>query len=332
MEYRQIGETSLKCSVITFGAWAIGGWKWGGSDRGEAVKAIRAAYDEGVTSIDTAPAYGQGLSEEIIAQALADIPRDKVQLLSKFGLRWDIKKGVLFFKSTSNDGTNFEMYKFASGESVIKECEDSLRRLKTDYIDLYQIHWHDVTTPIHETMEALLRLQQQGKIREAGVCNYTPEWMEQAGQTIKLASDQVSYSMVLRDIEKELVPYCIKNKKSIFAYSPLQRGLLTGKLKPGHIFKEGDHRQDLSHFTDENIRRTNAMLDKLRPLAQSKDATLAQLVLRWTIEQPGITIALAGARNTEQAVQNARAVDVKLSPQEIDFINQQLKSIELETA
>jgi aryl-alcohol dehydrogenase-like predicted oxidoreductase len=332
MEYRQIGETDLKCSVITFGAWAIGGWKWGGTDRGEAVKAIKAAYAEGVTSIDTAPAYGQGLSEEIIAEALQEIPRDKVQILTKFGLRWDIKQGVLFFKSTSNDGTDFEMYKFASKESIIKECEVSLQKLKTDYIDLYQIHWHDVTTPIHETMEAVLRLKEQGKIREAGVCNYTAEWMKEAEQTIELASNQVSYSMVLRDIEKDIVPYCIKNKKSIIAYSPLQRGLLTGKLKPGHVFSEGDHRQDLSHFTNENIRLTNAMLDKLRPLAASKNATLAQLVLRWTIDQPGITIALAGARNVEQAVQNAKAVDVKLSQQEISFINQQIESLELQPA
>ena len=332
MEYRQIGETDLKCSVITFGAWAIGGWKWGGTDRREAVKAIQAAYAEGVTSIDTAPAYGQGLSEEIIAEALEDIPRDKVQILTKFGLRWDIKQGVLFFKSTSNEGADFEMYKFASKESVMKECEDSLRRLKTDYIDLYQIHWHDVTTPIHETMEAVLRLKEQGKIREVGVCNYTPEWMKEAEQTIKLASNQVSYSMVMRDIEKDIVPYCIANKKSIFAYSPLQRGLLTGKLKPGHIFSDGDHRQDLPHFNTENIKRTNEMLDKLRPLAASKNATLAQLVLRWTIDQPGITIALAGARNVEQAVQNAKAVDVKLSQEEISFINLQIESLELQPA
>jgi aryl-alcohol dehydrogenase-like predicted oxidoreductase len=332
MEYRQIGETDLKCSVITFGAWAIGGWKWGGTDRGEAVKAIKAAYNEGVTSIDTAPAYGQGVSEDIIAEALQGIPRDKVQILNKFGLRWDIQQGVLFYKSKTNEGIDFEMYKFASKESIIKECEVSLQRLKTDYIDLYQIHWHDVTTPIHETMEAVLRLKEQGKIREAGVCNYTAEWMQEAEQTINLASNQVSYSMVMRDIEKDVVPYCIANKKSIFAYSPLQRGLLTGKLKPGHVFSEGDHRQDLSHFTNENIKRTNVMLDKLRPLAASKNASLAQLVLRWTIDQPGITIALAGARNAEQAVQNAKAVDLKLSGDEINFINQQIESLELEPA
>ena len=332
MEYRQIGETNLKCSVITFGAWAIGGWKWGGSDRGEAIKAIKAAYEVGVTSIDSAPAYGQGLSEEIIAEALRGIPRDKVQILTKFGLRWDIEKGTLFFRSQTEDGRDLNIYKFASKESIMLECENSLKRLNTDYIDLYQIHWHDVTTPISESMEAMIKLKEQGKIREVGVCNYTDEWMQEAEQTIKLASNQVPYSMLLRDIEKDVVPYCIKNKKSIIAYSPLQRGVLTGKMKPGHVFNEGDHRQDLSHYTDENIRRTNEMLDKLRPLAKSKNATLAQIVLRWTIDQPGITIALAGARNAEQAVQNAKAVDVKLSKEELDFINKQLEELQLEPA
>jgi aryl-alcohol dehydrogenase-like predicted oxidoreductase len=330
MEYRKLGETNLKCSVITFGAWAIGGWKWGGSDRGEAVRAIKASYEAGVTSIDTAPAYGQGLSEEIVAEALQGIPRDKVEILTKFGLRWDSSEGEFFFKSQDNHGKDFDMHKFASRESIMKECEDSLRRLQTDYIDLYQIHWHDVTTPIAETMEAMIRLQEQGKVREVGVCNYTVAWMEEAEKTIKLASNQVPYSMVLRDIEKDIVPYSIQKRKSIIAYSPLQRGLLTGKLKPGHVFNEGDHRQDLSYFNSENIKRVNSMLEELKPLAESKKASLAQLVLRWTIDQPGITIALAGARNAEQAVQNAKAADVKLSGEELSFITQRVESLELE--
>lgn len=332
MEYRQIGETSLKCSVITFGAWAIGGWRWGGTDRAEAIKAIRASYDAGVTSIDTAPAYGQGLSEEIVAEAIQDIPRDKVQILNKFGLRWDMKKGVLFLQSKAADGTDMGVYKYAGKESIIEECENSLRRLKTDYMDLYQIHWHDVTTPIAETMETLLRLQQQGKIREIGVCNYTAELMKEADKTLTLASNQVPYSMLLRDIENELVPYCIENKKSIIAYSPLQRGILSGKLKPGHVFSEGDHRTELVHYTDENIRRTNTMLDTLRPLAASKNVSLAQLVLKWTISQPGITIALAGARNAQQAVQNAAAADVSLSEDELLFISGQVAGLQLASA
>jgi aryl-alcohol dehydrogenase-like predicted oxidoreductase len=329
MEYRQLGNSPVKASVITFGAWAIGGWMWGGSDRREAVDAIKASYDAGVTSIDTAPAYGQGLSEEIVAEAIQGIPRHKVQLLTKFGLRWDVRQGEFFFKSKDNDGRDIDMYKYASKESVIKECEDCLRRLKTDYIDLFQIHWPDSTTPVAETMEALLKLQQQGKILAAGVCNYSPALMQEAEGTISLASDQVPYSMVLRDIEKELVPYCMENNKSIIAYSPLQRGLLTGKIKPDHTFGEGDTREGNRFYTTENITRINSMLDSLRALAAEKNATLAQLVLRWTVDQPGITIALAGARNAQQAVQNAKAADVKLTKEDIAFINGKLGKLEL---
>ncbi|WP_315821907.1 aldo/keto reductase [Paraflavitalea speifideaquila] len=327
MEYRQLGETDLQLSAITFGAWAIGGWMWGGSDRKEAVKAIQASYGEGVTSIDTAPAYGQGLSEEIVAEAIQGIPRDKVQLLTKFGLRWDVKEGVFFFKSQDAAGNDLDIYKLASKASVIKECEDCLRRLKTDYIDLFQIHWADESTPIAETMEALALLQQQGKIRAAGVCNYSTDQMKEAARTISLASNQVPYSMVLRDIEQELVPYALENKKSIIAYSPLQRGLLTGKIKPGYQFGEGDTREGNRFYTEESIVRVNAMLDTLKPLAEARKATLAQLVIRWTIEQPAITVALVGARNAEQAVQNARAIDVMLSGEEIAFINKQLAAL-----
>lgn len=327
MEYRQLGESSVKASVITFGAWAIGGWMWGGADRNDAIKAIKASYDEGVTSIDTAPAYGQGLSEEIVAEAIRDIPRDKVQLLTKFGLRWDVQEGEFFFKSKDNAGNDIDVYKLASRESVIKECEDCLRRLKTDYIDLFQIHWADSSTPVSETMEALLRLQEQGKIRAAGVCNYSVDLMKEAANTISLASDQVPYSMLLRDIEKDLVPYALEHKKSIIAYSPLQRGLLTGKIKPGYQFNEGDTREGNRFYTEENIRRTNTFLETLKPLAASKNASLAQLVLRWTIEQPGITIALAGARNAEQAVQNAKAAAVQLSTEELTFISGQVDAL-----
>lgn len=329
MQYRQLGNSKVKASVITFGAWAIGGWMWGGSDRKEAVDAIKASYDAGVTSIDTAPAYGQGLSEEIVADAIKDIPRDKVQILTKFGLRWDVQGGEFFFKSKDNDGRDIDMHKYASKESVMEECEDCLRRLKTDYIDLFQIHWPDSTTPIAETMEALVQLQEQGKILAAGVCNYSAELMKEAQNTISLASNQVPYSMVFRDIEKELVPYCIDNNKSIIAYSPLQRGLLTGKIKPGHTFGEGDTREGNRFYTTENITRINTMLDSLRPLAAEKNATLAQLVLRWTVDQPGITIALAGARNAEQAVQNAKAADVTLSKEDISFIGEALGKLEL---
>jgi aryl-alcohol dehydrogenase-like predicted oxidoreductase len=330
MEYRQLGESGLAVSAITFGAWAIGGWMWGGSERSDAVEAIRASYDQGVTSIDTAAVYGQGLSEEIVGEALQGIPRDKVQIMTKFGMRWDDTKGQFAFKSQDNDGKPLDIYKYAGKDSVIKECEASLRRLKTDYIDLYQIHWPDVTTPISETMEALAGLVKAGKVRAAGVSNYNKAQMIEAEKTIKLASNQVPFSMVNRDIEKELVPYCIGQKKAILAYSPLQRGVLTGKIKPGYSFNEGDNRGESKYFTGGNLQRINAFLDELRPLAADKGVSLAQLVIRWTLDRPGITIALVGARDAKQAVQNAGAIGVKLSPEEIGMINKKLEAMRIE--
>jgi aryl-alcohol dehydrogenase-like predicted oxidoreductase len=178
-------------------------------------------------------------------------------------------------------------------------------------------------------MEAVASLLKQGKIRAAGVCNYNLALMKEAEKTLSLASNQVPFSMVNRDIEEELVPWCREHKKAILAYSPLQRGLLTGKIRPGHPFGEGDTRAGSRFYKSENIVKINAFLDKLRPLAEAKSATLAQLVIRWTLERPGITIALVGARNAAQAVQNARAIDVKLTPEEIIFINSQLAALKL---
>ena len=324
MEYRTLAHTDLTLSAITFGSWAAGGWMWGKSNRDEAVKAIKAAYDGGVTSIDTAPIYGQGESERIVGEAIRGIPRDQVQILTKFGMRWDLPQGEFAFKSKDNQDNPIDIYKYAGKESVIKECEDSLRRLGTDYIDLYQIHWPDATTPLSETFEAVERLIEQGKVRYAGVCNYDAALLEDAAKLIDLVSDQIPYSMVNRGMDRDIIPYCIRNEKSVIAYSPLERGLLTGKMQPGYRFAEGDHRKENPFFTAESIKRTNAFLEKLQPLADEKKATLGQLVIRWTIEHPGITVALVGARNPEQAIQNAKAADIILTPEELQFINQQI--------
>lgn len=321
MQYRKLGETDLSLSVITFGAWAAGGWMWGKTERNDAVEAIRAAYDVGVTSIDTAPIYGQGTSEEIVGEAIKGIPREKVQVLTKFGMRWNLAKGDFAFASKDNNGKAIDIYKYAGKESVIKECEESLRRLGTDYIDLYQIHWADSTTPINETFEAVAKLIEQGKVRHAGVCNYNAAQMAEAEKTLELASNQVPYSMVNRGIEEETLPYCTGHNKAVLAYSPLERGLLTGKITPGYQFQPGDHRASHKHFQSEFIERTNKLLQKIKPIADEKGATLSQLVLRWTVERPGITIALAGARNAVQSVQNAKAMDFGLTPQEFDFIH-----------
>lgn len=330
MEYRKLGHSDLSLSVVTFGAWAAGGWMWGGTERSEAVNAIRAGFDCGVTSIDTAPAYGQGFSEEIVGEAIKGIPRDRVQILTKFGLSWSGTKGQFFFNSRDNQGKPLDIYRYSGKDGIIKECETSLRLLGTDYIDLYQIHWADPTTPVQETMEAVAQLIKEGKVRYAGVCNYDVELMKESAKYIDLVSDQVSYSMIKRDIENELVPYLIENNKSVLAYSPLQRGLLSGKIKPGHSFAEGDTRADQSYYSDKNIQLTNAFLDKIKPLADEKNATLSQLVIRWTIDQPGITIALVGARNAAQSFENAKAAQLKLSTEEVSFINAELAKLKLE--
>lgn len=329
MEYRTLGDSDLKISVISFGAWAAGGWMWGGNEKKDAIDAIHASYDLGVTSIDTAPIYGQGDSEAIVGEAIKSIPRDKIQLMTKFGMRWDLAKGDFGFKSKNNQGKDIDIYKYAAKDSIIKECENSLQRLGTDYIDLYQIHWPDITTPISETMQTLQLLIDQGKIRYAAVCNYNKAQLEEASKYVKIVSDQVPYSMVKRGLETELVPHCIKNNIGILAYSPLERGLLTGKIKPGHVFSDGDHRAKLAYYTDENITRTNAFLDKIKPMAAEKNVLLSQLILKWTIEQPGITIALVGARNAEQAIQNAQAISVSLSKEEINTITKELNNLQL---
>ncbi|MCX8532492.1 aldo/keto reductase [Chryseobacterium luquanense] len=322
MEYRKLGYSDLDVSAITFGAWAAGGWMWGSTDRKDAIDAIKASYNVGVTSIDTAPIYGQGVSEEIVGEAIKGYSRDKVQILTKFGMRWDLAKGDFGFNSFKNDGEAIDIYKYAGKESIIYECEQSLKRLGTDYIDLYQIHWPDSTTTIDETFEAVSKLIEQGKVRFAGVCNYDAAQMAEAEKTLKLVSNQIPFSMVNRGVEEETVPYCIENSKSILAYSPLGRGLLTGKITSDYKFQDGDHRAGHSHFQPDFIEKTNKLLDQIKPIAEQHNASLGQLVLRWTIDRPGITIALAGARNAEQAVQNAKAIDIKLSKEELKTIDE----------
>ncbi len=332
MEYRTLGPSDLRLPVITFGAWAAGGWMWGGSDRRDAVNAIRAAYDAGITAIDTAPIYGQGLSEEIVAEALTGIPRDRVQLLTKFGFRWDVKQGEFGMHSQDNEGRPIEVYKYAARESVIHECEQSLRRLRTDHIDLLQHHTPDGTTAISETMEALELLVQQGKVRYAGVSNYNVEKLDEARKHTLVVSDQLPYSMLKRGIEAETVPYAVQHGLGIIAYSPLERGLLTGKIKPGHVFAPGDHRAGHKHYRPQNIERVHRMLDTVRPIAADKGCTLGQLVLRWTMDRPGITVLLVGARDAQQAVQNAAAVQVRITTEERARIDAAVEAVELDLA
>jgi aryl-alcohol dehydrogenase-like predicted oxidoreductase len=329
MEKRALGTSGLQVSAITLGAWAIGGWMWGGSDRKDSIRAIQACQDNGITSIDTAPVYGFGLSEEVVGEAIRG-KRDRYEILTKSGLTWEGTKGEFHFSTIDEQGVPCDIYKYSGYDSIIAECEESLRRLGTDYIDLYQIHWPDHTTPIEEPMEAFSKLMEQGKIRAAGVSNYSVEQMEKASKVVELSSNQVPYSMVRREIEREVVPWCIKNSCGILAYSPLQRGLLTGKITPDYPFAPGDSRPETPHFRINNLIRTNNFLESIRPLAEEKGASLSQLVIAWTLLQPGITVALVGARTQEQVRLNAGATEVQLSTDEVDMINSKLDKLNLD--
>ena len=329
MEFRILGKSDLKVSEIAFGAWAIGGWLWGGADSKDAIEAIETAIDNGMTTIDTAAVYGFGLSEELVGKAVKG-KRDKTQILTKFGMVWDDTKGKFYFSSQDNNGKPLDIYQYSSKERVIADCEKSLRRLGTDYIDLFQIHWPDVTTPISETMEALQILTKQGKIRAGAVCNYSAEQMDEAIKTLPIASNQVPYSMVNRKIENDVVPFCIANNIGILAYSPLQRGLLTGKIKKGHTFNEGDNRPDTIFYKEPNLTRIIELTESLKAIADERSVTLSQLVLNWTKEQPGITCALAGARNAQQVLDNVKAVDFRLSDEEMGKINSLIAGLVIE--
>ncbi|MGC3943911.1 MAG: aldo/keto reductase [Chryseolinea sp.] len=327
MELKKLGNSDVTVTPIAFGAWAIGGWMWGGAEVRDALAAIRASFNAGITTIDTAPVYGFGRSEELVSRAMEGVSREKYQILTKYGLNWKTEEGQFYFDTINNEGKSTKVYKYSARKAVLAECEESLKRLNTDYIDLLQIHWPDATTPISETMEAVATLIEQGKVRAAGVCNYSAAQVDEALQTIQLVSNQVPYSLVHRGIEKDVVPQALEKGMSIVPYSPLQRGLLTGKIKPGHQFNEGDTRQGHRYYQPENVRRINVMLDKLKPLAEKYNATLAQLVINWTTRQPAMDCVLVGARDEAQVLDNVKALSFTLLDEEVKQIRLEAESL-----
>jgi aryl-alcohol dehydrogenase-like predicted oxidoreductase len=324
MEYRKLGNTALELSAISYGAFAIGGNMWGGNEKKDSIEAVKASIENGITTIDTAPFYGFGLSEEIIGEAIKGYDRSKIQLLTKFGLVWDgSNKGAgEHFFDAEHDGKNIPIYRYSTKASIIKEVEESLKRLGTDYIDLLQQHWPDPTTAIDETMEAITQLIKDGKILAAGLSNADIQLIEKATAIYQPASNQVSFSMLNRSIEKDLIPYALEKNIGIIAYSPMERGLLSGKYFDNEKLKADDHRN--GYFSQFDLEAVKSFLKNITPLAKEKNVSIAQLVLRWTTLQQGITVVLAGARNAEQAISNAAAMDFEISKEELAFINGEL--------
>ncbi|WP_366914011.1 aldo/keto reductase [Niabella sp.] len=311
MMKNKIGTSDVSITAITLGAWAIGGAMWGGNEEADSLAAIKASIDNGITSIDTAPIYGMGYSEELVGKAIKGYDRSRLQILTKFGMVWDQEKGDLAFERKDNAGVLRKIYKYGGYENAIREVEISLKRLQTDYIDLIQLHWPDSTTPISETMEAMQKMLDEGKVRAIGVCNYNGAQLAEAEQTVKLASDQVPYSMLKRKIETDVVPYALTNGLSVIAYSPMERGLLTGKYNASYRFAADDHRND--YFKQFDMNKVAQLTAHLAEMASGHQVSVAQLVLAWTFHQPAVAAALAGARNATQATENAKALEVKLS-------------------
>ncbi|MCK5861129.1 MAG: aldo/keto reductase [Candidatus Hydrogenedentes bacterium] len=328
MRYRQLGQSELKLPVVSFGAWAIGGWMWGGSDDQAAIRAIHAAVDNGITCIDTAPAYGMGHSEQVVAKAIAD-RRDKVILATKCGLRWDLEEGQFYFDTIDNNSIPKKIYKNLRPTSVRAECEASLLRMKVDHIDLYQCHWPDETTPVADTMGTLLELQREGKIRVIGVSNYSVEMMQECLKHGRIESDQPRYSALDRHVESEILPFCQENNLGVLAYSPIEQGLLSGKVGPDRVFNEGDQRRNKPFFSQENRLRVLTMLKSLKPIAEAHNATFSQLFIAWVVAQPGLTTALVGARTEEQVVENSLAGTIELSESEEGEIRAAVESLRL---
>jgi len=329
MELRQLGTSEVKVSPIIFGAMPIGGWLWGGTDTDDALMALKASLDAGVTTIDTAPVYGFGLSEEIVGKAVKG-RREKVVIATKTGMRWDRTDGQYFFKTKDQrSGKAHTIYRVLKGDAIIEECELSLTRLGVETIDLYQCHWPDNTTPLEETMEAMLRLKEQGKIRAIGVSNFTAEMLEACLKLGPLASDQPKYNLLDRRIEKDVLPFCRKQAIGLIVYNPLEMGLLTGKVTMDRTFPEGDQRNQayLSWFRLENRKRVLDALEKLCPIAGDHGMTLAQLVINWTIGEPGITSAIVGARTPQQAKENAEAASFALSDGERALIRKTFEAL-----
>lgn len=326
MNHRKLGASGIDVSTIAFGAWAIGGWMWGGTDDDQAIAAIHAALDHGVNLIDTAPSYGFGRSEEIVGRAIRD-RRDKVVLATKCGMVWDRDEGE--FQTYSNafgvtsKPAETKIYRNQRPEVIRQEIDRSLKRLQTTHIDLYQTHWQDSTTPIADTIGELLRLKQEGKIRAIGVSNVNLAQLQAYGP---IDTDQERYSLLDRDIEHNgILSYCREHRIGVLSYSPLSHGLLTGTLRADREYGQGDLRADSSRFTPESVNRVNAMLQTIRPIAERHQITLAQLVIAWTAAQSGIASVLCGARNPKQAIENAAAGSVQLTPNELREISQTVR-------
>jgi len=284
MEHARISGTSLDVSRVALGTWAIGGWMWGGTDEGESIATLRAAVDHGVDLIDTAPAYGFGHSEEIVGKAFAGGLRSRVRIATKVGLEWQ----------------NGTVFRNASRARILKEVDDSLRRLQTDHIDVYQVHWPDPLVPMEETAGAMRTLFEQGKIGAIGVSNFSVAQMELFRRVAPIHVLQPPYNLFERSVDAEVLPYCRKNNIAIFGYGALCRGLLSGRMRADTKFTGDDLRRTDPKFQQPRFGQYLAAVERLDEFARRHfGKRVIQLAVRWMLDQ-GVTTALWGARHPGQ--------------------------------
>ncbi len=315
MEKRRLGNSDLMVTTVGLGAWAIGGGEyafgWGSQDDRNSIRTIHAALDGGINWVDTAPVYGLGRSETVVGEALKN-RRSSVILSTKCGLVWDPET-----RKISNN---------LSKKSVTAECEASLKRLQTDMIDLYHIHWPVPDESIEEAWEAISRLIEKGSIRYAAVSNFSPSQMDRVSKIHEITSLQPPYSMIERGIEQEIIPYCRDHSIGLTVYSPMQAGLLTGKLTRERIegLPDDDWRKKSSHMREPALSANLELAETLSSLAADYGKTAGQLAVAWALRDPAVTTAIVGARRPEQAQQNIGASGWKLDEDLAEKIDQAL--------
>lgn len=313
MEFTKISGTDIESSRIGLGCWAIGGWLWGGSEERESIDTIISALDRGITLIDTAAIYGFGRSEEIVGKAIAEYGnRGKIILATKAGLDW----------------TSGKVYRNSTRDRIMKEVEDSLTRLRTDYIDIYQIHWPDYDTPIEETAKAMNELFERGVIKAIGVSNYSPEQMDVFRKNSPLHTSQPPYNLFERGIEEDILPYCDGNKITMLLYGAICRGLLSGRMKPDTKFEGDDIRKADPKFSEPRFAQYLKAVDLLDKYAQEHyGKRVIHLAVRWVLDKEPSHIALWGARRPSQLDPVGDIMGWSLGKEDFEAIDKILEEI-----
>jgi aryl-alcohol dehydrogenase-like predicted oxidoreductase len=303
MRFNELGKTGIRVSAVAIGTWAMGGDWWGSVDEKDCIGAIHAGLDGGINIIDTAPAYGWGRAERLVGKAVRGRPRDRIVLATKCGLHENAPRDM-------------------SGAAILKEAEISLQNLGTDYIDIYQIHWPDGKTPVEEAMGAVLELKQQGKVRALGVSNFSVPLMKDCLAAGQLDSLQPPYSLLQRDIEAEILPFCRENHIGVLSYGSLGAGMLAGKYSaPPKV--EGTERRTTFYpfFTEPLFGKALKLVEALKKIAAGREKPVSHVAINWVSQQPGMTSSLVGCKNPAQARENAAAGDWSLSPEELAEID-----------